>query len=193
MKKQLRVKKADGTIETYLHTKVIGTINNALGAVGQADTAVAEDLAEAVTFFLYNEPARRTVNSSEVFAMVKAVLTATGYEEAAGALSKHAFERRLMRARTEVLAVDMREFSDAWKLCQTRQPPARAPWDKARIVHDLTTRFGVQRQTARTVASLVEERVFRMELTMVPLSLIRQLVLGEAVSMLRAEKELQTA
>ncbi|MBN1359428.1 MAG: hypothetical protein JW993_02500 [Sedimentisphaerales bacterium] len=192
MKRQLRIIKADGTTEAYLHTKVIGTINNALAAVDQADTAVSEDLAEAVTFYLYNQPERRTVSSSEVFSMIKAVLTATGYEEAALALTKHAFERRLMRARTEVLDVEMREFSDAKKLCQTKQPPARARWDKAQIVHDLTTRFGVERQTARTVASLVEERIFRMELTMVPLSLIRQLVLGETASMLRAERELQT-
>jgi hypothetical protein len=192
MRRQLRITKADGTTEAYLHTKVIGTINNALAAVDQADTEVAEDLAEAVTFYLYNKQGRRTVSSSEVFAMIKAVLTATGYEDAAVALSKHAYERRLMRARTEVLAVDMQEFSDAEKLGQTTQPPDRTPWDKAHIVHDLTTRFGVQRQTARTVASIVEERVFRLEITMVPLSLLKQLVLGETASMLRAEKELKT-
>lgn len=192
MRRQLRITKADGTTEAYLHTKVIGTINNALAAVDQADAAVSEDLAEAVTFYLYNKPGRRTVGSSEVFAMIKAVLTATGNEDAALALSKHALERRLRRARTEVLAIDMREFSDAQRLGQTQQPPARAPWDKARIVHDLTTRCGVQRQTARTVASIVEERIFRMDITMVPLSLIRQLVLGEAAAMLRAERELQS-
>jgi hypothetical protein len=192
MRRQLQVTKADGTAETYLHTKVIGTINNALAAVGQADTAVSEDLAEAVTFYLYNKQGRRTVSSNEVFSMVKAVLTATGYEEAALALSKHALERRLGRGRTEVLALDMQEFADAEKLCRAKQPPARMPWDKARIVHDLTARFGVRRQTARTVASIVEERILRMEITLVPLSLIKQLVLGEAASILRAERELQT-
>jgi glycine/D-amino acid oxidase-like deaminating enzyme len=191
MRKQLRVTKADGTIEAYLHTKVIGTINNALAAAGQADTAVSEDLAEAVTFYLYSKQGRRTVSSNEVFSMIKAVLVATGYETAALALSKHAFERRLRRARTEVLDVDMHEFADAEKLCRAKQPPARTPWDKTRIVHDLTTRFGVQRQTARTVASIVEERIFRMEITIIPLSLIKQLVLGEAAAILRAEKELQ--
>lgn len=192
MKKQLQITKADGAVEAYLHTKVIGTINNALAAVGRADTAISEDLAEAVTFYLYNKQGRRTVSSSEVFSMVKAVLTATGHEDAALALSKHALERRLMRSRTEVLAVNMHEFSDARKLCRSKHPPARARWDKAQIVHDLTTRIGLERQTARTVASMVEERIFRMEITMVPLSLIKQLVLGETVSMLRAEKALQT-
>ncbi len=192
MRKQLRVTKADGTVEAYLHTKVIGAINNALAATGQADTAVSEDLAEAVTFYLYSKQGRRTVSSNEVFSMIKAVLVATGYEAAALALTKHALERRLSRGRTEVLAVDMHEFADAEKLCRAKHPPARAPWDKARIVHDLTTRFGVRRQTARTVASIVEERIFRMEVTIIPLSLIKQLVLGEAASMLRAERELQT-
>jgi hypothetical protein len=37
----------------------------------------------------------------------------------------------------------------------------------------------------------VEERIFNMGMTLVPRSLIRQLVLGEAATMLRAEKELQ--
>lgn len=191
MRKQLQITKADGSIEAYLHTKVIGAINNALAAVGRADAIIAEDLAEAVTFYLYNKPGRRTVTSSEVFSMIKAVLTATGHEDAAAALSNHANLRRLQRGRTEVLAVKMQEFADAQRLLEDNQPLPRTPWDKAQIVYDLTTQLGINRQTARTVASMVEERVFRMELTMIPLSLIRQLVLGETASMLRAERELR--
>jgi len=34
---QIKVIKADGAAEEYLHTKVIGTINNALGRIDQAD------------------------------------------------------------------------------------------------------------------------------------------------------------
>jgi hypothetical protein len=123
--------------------------------------------------------------------MIKAILVATGHEDAALALARHALERRLRRARTEVLAVNMHEFSDAQELCQTDRAPERTAWDKARIVQDLTDRFGMQPQTARVVASGVEEKVFRMEMTMVPLSLIKQLMLGEAATMLRAERELQ--
>ena len=191
MRKQLRITKADGSTETYLHTKVIGAINNALAAAGRADATIAEDLAEAVTFYLYSKQSRRIVSSSEVFSMIKAVLVATGHEDAAAALSSHANIRRLRRDRTEVLGVEMREFADALRLIQDSQSLPRTPWDKTRIVQDLTTHFGLGRQTARTVASMVEDRVFRMELTMVPLSLIRQLVLGEAAAMLRAEKELE--
>jgi hypothetical protein len=191
MSRQLRVVKSDGSTETYLHTKVLGTINNALTASGQGDIVMAEDLTEVVTFYLYNKHDRATASSNEIFAMIKAVLSATGHEEAALALAKHARERRLKRCRTEVLAVNMNEFTDAQRLFASDHPVERTPWNKARIVQDLTERFGVSHQTARVVASCVEEKVFRMEMTMVPLSLIKQLVLGEAAAMLRAERDLQ--
>ncbi|HNY77865.1 MAG: hypothetical protein RBS72_09530 [Sedimentisphaerales bacterium] len=191
MNRQLRVRKSDGSTEAYLHTKVLGTINNAMTACGQGDMVMAEDLTEVVTFYLYNKHDRAVASSGEIFAMIKAVLTATGNEEAALALTKHAFERRLRRLRTEVLAVDIHEFTDAEQLFGAGRAPERAAWDKGRIVQDLTERFGMPRRTARAVASGVEEKVFRMEITMVPLSLIKQLVLGEAAALLHAERELQ--
>lgn len=184
--------KADGTAEAYLHTKVIGAINNALSAVGRSDMSVAEDLADVVTYYLYNKREQRQVSSNEIFYIVKAVLAATGYEEAAVALSEHAIERRLRRARTEVLAIEVQDFADVERLYHTSDLPARAPWDKARIVHDLTTKSGVPRQTARAVASMVEERLFNMGVTMVPLSLVKQVVLRETATALRAQHALQT-
>jgi len=191
MKRQLRVTKADGTSEAYLHTKVIGTINNALSAVGQADMAVAEDLAEVVTFYLYKGSGKRKVTSSEIFSMVKAVLAATDREDAAVALSEHAYERRLKRTRTEVLAVDVQDYTDVEILFQTTPLP-RARWDKARIVQDLTEKSGLSRLTARAVAAMVEEQIFKMGVSTIPSSLIKQLVLGETATTLRAERELQT-
>ena len=191
MKKQLQVVKADGTDETYLHTKVIGTINSALTAAGQGDMIFAEDLSEVVTFYLYNKWRRRTVRSHEVYSMIKAVLVATGHEEAALALSQYTLQRQLMRTRTEVLALNITEFADAQEFCEMKESPARTPWDKAQIFRDLTDRLGISHHTARAVASTVEERILRMEMTTVPLSLIKQLVLGETATMLRAERELQ--
>lgn len=193
MDKQLRVVKADGSTEAYLHTKVLGTINNALTAAGRADMALAERLADVVTFHLYEETDRHSINSGEILCMIKAVLVSTGCEEAAAALTEHALERRLRRSRTEVLAVDVQDFADIEPLCQSDSPPARASWDKTRIVSDLTVRLGLPCQTARAIASMVEERIFSMGLTAVPQSLIRQLVLAETVATLRAEHELQTA
>jgi len=193
MDKALRVVKADGSTEAYLHTKVLGAINNAMASAGQADMMLAEHLAEVVTFHLYQEADRHSISSSEILAVIKAVLTATGREEAAAALAEHALERRLHRSRTEVLEIDVQDVDDLRQLSQTQPPLARIPWDKTRIVHNLITRSHLPRQTARVIASMVEEQVFRLEMTTVPRSLIKQLVLGETAAVLHAEQELQTA
>ena len=52
--------------------------------------------------------------------------------------------------------------------------------------------YGLTRQTARTVASLVEEKVLKMGIPMIPASLIKQLVLGDAAAVLQAQQQLQT-
>lgn len=192
MRKQLQVIKADGTTEEYIHTKVIGTINNALSAVNRPDMAMAEDLAEVVTYYLYRKQERREVGSSEILSMVKAVLVSTGYETAAAALGEYALERRLQRLRTEVLAVDVQDFDDVERLYQSRQSLERVPWDKGRIIDELTGESGISRQTARVVAALVEERIFKMGMTLVPQSLLKQLILGEAATVLQAQRDLQT-
>jgi hypothetical protein len=66
-------------------------------------------------------------------------------------------------------------------------------WDKGRIVQDLTAESGIPPQMARAVASRVEERVFSMGMTLIPRSLIKQIVLGEAAAMFQAQQELQAA
>jgi len=189
---QLKVIKADGGVEEYLHTKVIGTISNALSRTGQPDIAVAEELAEVVTYFLYHEKKRRSVTSSEIFSIIKAVLTATKYEEAAVALSEHHLERKLKRSRIEVVSINVEELADAEMLRKTEHAHSRSRWDKSRIVRDLVAKHGVSQQTARMVALMVEEKIFNMGLTLVPASLIKQLVLGDAAAVLRAQRQLQT-
>lgn len=187
---QLKVVKADGSVEEYLHTKIIGAVSCALAHTGQADVCIAEQLAEAVTYFLYHRQNRRSVSSSEIFFIIEAVLTDTGYEESAAVLSEHHFERRLKRSRIEVVSVDIRELSDAERLVGDEEPARRGRWDKSIIVEDLITRYDVSRQTARTIASMVEQRVLSMAITLVPVSLVRQLVLGEAAAVLRAQRQL---
>ena len=189
---QLKVIKADGSIEEYLHTKVIGTISNALGRIDQADIHIAEQLAEVVTYFLYHKQKPLVVTSSEILSIIEAVLTTTGYEDAAIVLSEHHFERKLKRSRIEVVSVDIQQLSDADLLANVGESSSRSRWDKSRIVEDLVTKHAVGRQTARTIASMVEEKIFNMGVTLVPASLIKQLVLGDAAAVLRAERQLQT-
>jgi transcriptional regulator NrdR family protein len=191
-KVRLKVVKADGSIEEYLHTKVIGAISNALAHDGQADIYIAEQLADVVTYFLYHGKNPRTVTSSEILSIIKAVLTATEYEDAAIVLTEHHFNRKLKRSRTEVVSIDVQQLADAEMLYGVQQSPRRSRWDKSKIVNDLVTNYNVSRQTARTIASMVEEKIFSIGLTSVPASLIKQLVLGDAAALLRAQRQLQT-
>ncbi len=192
MQTQLKVIKEDGSIEEYLHTKVMGTISNALASIDQADMYLAEQLAEVVTYYLYHRQDRRDVTSSEIFSIIKAVLTATGHEEAAIALSEYHFERRVKRSRIQVASVDIRELMDAELLARADDMDGRRRWDKSIIVRDLAAKHGIPQQTARTIASMVEEKIFRMGVTLVPASLVKQIVLGDAAAILRAQEQLQT-
>lgn len=193
MRTQLKVIKADGSLEEYSHTKVIGTINNALCKIGQADVYIAEQLAEVVTYFLYHRQNRRTAPSSEIFSIIKAVLSAVNYDEAAIGLTEYHFQRRLKRSRTEVVPIDIQELTDAEQLTDTETIDNRCRWDKSRIVEDLVIKYNLTTSTARTIASMVEEKIFNMGINLVPSSLIKQLVLGDTATVLRAQEQLQTA
>ncbi len=189
---QLKVIKADGSVEEYLHTKVMGSINNALGEVDQPNIEIAEHLAEVVTYYLYRQQDQRTVSSSEILSVIKAVLAATGHEKAAVAMSERHFKRKLRRSRIEVVRADIQELTDAEYFAGDGDAGGRCRWDKSRIVRDLIATHKLCRQTARLVAAMVEEKVFNMGITLIPSSLIRQLVLGDAATVLRAQRELQT-
>ena len=192
MKIQLKVIKADGSIEEYLHTKVMGTISNALDSVGQADISIAEGLAEVVTYYLYHNQKNPSLSSGEILSIVKAVLTSTNNEKAAIALSEHHFERKLKRSRIEVVSIEVRDLADAEVLCESKESGARTRWDKSRIVTDLVAKYDICQQTARMIASMVEEKIFSMGITLVPAGLIKQLVLGDTATILSAQRQLQT-
>jgi len=192
MQTQLKVMKEDGTVEEYLHTKVMGAISSALAAVDQADIYMAEQLAEVVTYYLYNRQRRRNVTSSEIFSIIKAVLTATGKDAAAIALSEYHFERRLKRSRLQVASIDVQQLTDAELLARAEELDGKSRWNKSVIVRDLVAKHGISQQTARAIASMVEEKIFRMGMTMIPASLVKQLVLSDAAAVLRAQEQLQT-
>ena len=80
MNNQLNVKKADGQLEEYMHTKVIHTINNALAGADEIDIAIVEQLAEVVTYYLYKKENCSVISAREIFSIIKAALSSTGYE-----------------------------------------------------------------------------------------------------------------
>ncbi|MCK4752160.1 MAG: hypothetical protein KAS75_01845 [Planctomycetes bacterium] len=189
---QLKVVKSDGSIEQYLHTKVIGTISSALAEANMADITIAEELADAVTYFLYHSKKRRSITASEIFSMVEVVLTSTGHEDAAIVLSEYHYERRLKRSRIEVVSVDTEQLPDAETFCVMRESKHRARWNKSRIVADLVAEYDISQQTARAIASMVEQKIFSMGVTLVSTTLIKHLVWADSAIVLRAEKQLQT-
>jgi hypothetical protein len=190
---QLKVIKADGSTEEYLHTKVLGTINYALGLVDEANVFVAEQLAEAITYFLYQRGPGSRVSSSEISSMIEIVLAATPYDAAALALSENRYKRKIKRDRIEVTAMDM---EDACRVAALGQGPVVASatrWDKSRIVANLVNKKNINRQTARAIASMVEEKVLELGVSRVSHGLIKQLVLADTLTMLQAERQLQAA
>ena len=175
---QLKVVKADGAMEQYLHTKVLGTIANAFSASGQDSMFVAEELAEAVTFYLYNtHKAEGKVSTSEIYFMLQAMLTSTGYEEASLSLHNYHFSRALTRRRIEVVDTFLGENPQNW--------------NKSCIAFKLVSE-GMKMCMARTIAGLVEERILKIGLTKVPRNLISELVEIEKHSMAVASVGLES-
>jgi len=176
---QLKVVKADGTIEEYLHTKVLGTIANAFAGTGQDTTFVAEQLADAITFYLYGtHQADGQVSTSEIYFMIQAMLTATGHDEASLVLNNYHFTRALTRKRTEVVDSFLGENQQSW--------------NKSQITFALV-RQGIEMSSARTIAGMVEEKVLRMALNRVPKRLIAELVEVEKHNILQACSQLDAA
>jgi len=192
-KTQLKVIKSDGSEEEYLHTKVIGTISNALSNTNFSGVYIAEQLADVVTYYLYQQPNHRTATSNEIFSIVKAVLTATGYDDAAVNLSEYHLERKIKRSRVEVISIDIQKLTDVRQLNGAKESGARFRWDKSKIADELVAKNDLSRHTARAIASMVEDKIFNMGISLVPTSLIKQLVLNETAAVLQAQEQLQTA
>jgi len=188
---RLRVLKADGSIEDYLHTKVIGTINNVLGRTGQSDVATAQELAEVVTYYIHQQANKGIITSGEILSVIKTGLFSTGYHQAAEILEEHSYTRKLKRDRIEVVSIDIEQLSDAHSLCNEDFAVEKNRWNKTRIVEWLTEKHKVDRTAARLIAAMVEEKVLSMGVRVVSRSLVKQLVLADTAAVLKAEKRLQ--
>ena len=189
--------KADGAVEDYLHTKVLATINNCMTAAGHFDILFTEEFAEVITYHLYKQKIH-TIGSDQIFAIVKAILCSTGFDDAAEILSNHQLQRKLRRGRIEVLKNYLSAFGppkagaeDVYKSDGQKMNPPSAEWSKSKIVSDLVEEKGLERQLARAVAGAVEEKVLNLQLRQVSAELIRQIVIAESAAMLCAHRQLQ--
>lgn len=179
---QIRIVKSDNTVEQYLHTKVLGTFNNALALIDQSNVYAAEQFADAVTFHLYQKNDQNMITSEEIHIMVQAVLSATGYGNAARKLNEFHLNRKLRRKRIEVIKDHTDHFN----------PDERSLWNKSKIVHWLMENENMDYHMARVIAASVEEKVLDIGLLRIHTSLIKHFVILDMEAMLLAQKELLT-
>jgi hypothetical protein len=178
---QIRVIKADGQVEPYLHTKVLGSFHYALAMADDAPLYAAEQMAEAVTFYLYRHKPSGSITTDEIHLMVESVLTATGFSAAAEALNRYRLMRRLKRRRIEVI-------------CDSRSDDqAPSEWSKSRLAESLVRTHQIDALTARAIAGAVEEKVIGMNVSRLRKSLLRQLILGDIESFLDARRQLEAS
>ncbi len=182
---QLRVIKADGTQEEYFHTKVIAAFVNALAVPDENNTSIAQQFAEAVTFYLYNKNGSSKISSSEILSIIKAVLLSTGFGYAAELLTEHHQRRNLLRMRVKVVKNSLENLPI--------DPSAPdADWNKSRIIYDLINERNLDPVCARTVASLVEEKILDSGFRLVPTDFIRFLALRQAQAIISAAAHMKT-
>jgi hypothetical protein len=186
---QLTVIKSDGTREVYFHTKVMGSVAAAMGDAGCYEPGLPEQLSEAVTTFLIRRYGIGSVSSDEIHSMIEAVLSDTGYEDAALALHEHRIIRQLKRDRIEVIRLSPFVSTRVGR-SGVRQGTVQTaePWNKTVIVRDMEAKYGLEHYTARCIAGNVEEKVLRMNCRYLTASLVRELVLNELYLMRQAEK-----
>lgn len=174
---QMKVIKRDRTVEPYMHTKVIGTLNHAMTCIDQPNLFAAESIAEAITFYLYHERPNSAVTSEEIHLLILAALTGTGYENAAEALRNTHLGRNLRRNRIEIVygSPGYPFGGECWE--------TTAQWNKSKIVDDLMSEYGLEAAVARAVASGVEEKILKLGMPKISSELVRQIVLADLRSM----------
>lgn len=189
---QLTVEKSDGSEEVYRHTKVLGTVATALSESGTYQPQVAEELSEAVTTFLRHELDTGIISFDEIYAMIQAVLTDTGYEPAALCLHDHRVSRQMKRGRIEVVTYEQENnYQEGGKTSLYGQFPncrrTAQPWNKSVIVSDLVEVSRVEYDLARSVAGSVEEIVLRLDCRSLSSTLVRELVNNKLYALREAE------
>jgi hypothetical protein len=188
---QLQVEKSDGSLEVYLHTKVMGTITLALSEVGDYQETVAEQLAEAVSLYLRHQYGSGRVSFNEIRSMIEVVLADTGHEKAALALQEHRIIRQIKRNRVEVVkrSIPQRIFDSRRSVLNYDQSEVQ-PWNKSMIVRELERERHLPRGLARVIAGVVEEKVLTLGYRQIDSTLIRALVDNEFLAMRQAERAL---
>jgi hypothetical protein len=157
---------------------------NAFGCVDEAYISAATELAETVTFYLYNQHNDNTISSGEIFSIIQAVLSSTGYGFAAENLSNHNQKRNLLRTRIEITKINTK--SDSFQFSGETDI-----WNKSKIVRKLQVERELDVATARTIASIVEEKVINSGIRNFTTEFIKFLVISQTQAIISAQQQLK--
>ena len=197
----LSVKKADGRLEPYIHTRVMATISAAISEVGCYDEQTVNALADAVRMYIEDcrdeqHTQSSIVSSDEIYSMLLATLEETGFIRAAEVLKQHRVTRQIKRSRQQVLHCLKNHLSESqlqeldfdccvnrtdYYICSEESCPCFTlePWNKSRLADSLVSKYRLTNPAARAVSGCIEDKIFKLELSVVRSQLIQQLILNE--------------
>ncbi len=168
----LIIRKRDGTAESFSRAKMVACLMRPLHETCDADPpATAEALAESVLQHLEQAQINAAIPSVRLREFVEAVLSQTGYLQAADALKHHARLREQQRRQIHVAYFHER-----------RGTFVHRRWSKSAVVANLRTEHDLESCVARCVAGVVESAVLRCGLKVVTTGLIDQMIQSELLA-----------
>ncbi len=193
----LTVIKSDGSTEAYIHTRVMATISSAISDAGCYSEQTVSALADAVRMYIEDCRDDSSVNlqisSDDIYSMILATLQETGHGRAAVILKLHRINRQIHRQRQLVLHclaphlpkedILIHEccLDNFKQSCNVEDCPylELEPWNKSRLAAKVLKDYNLTKNAARVVAANVEEKLFRLNISVARCMLIKQLILNE--------------
>jgi len=173
--------KRDGRAVPFDKQKIADAIFKAAQAVGGEDRALAEELADAVTFFLEKENGPAPPGIEDVQDMVERVLIETGHARTAKAYILYRDRRSQLRRRT-LVRKSVRQRGSSTDMLLLVSPATKdevLPWNRDKIVEALIKEAEVDPNEARKIASSVEKKILDSGIDRISSTLIRELVDNE--------------
>lgn len=190
------VQKRDGRLVHFKESKIADAIFKAAKAVGGKDRSIAEELANAVTYFLQKKFNDKIPGIEDIQDVVEEILINNGHAKTAKAYilyrEKRARIREALRVRKRIKK--SKNTTDAALMVDQISKDDSFPWDKRMIAIALEKEAELSSEIAHEIASAVENRVFASGLNRISTSLIRELVDNELFERgYNAKLEKQTA
>ncbi|MFH1219430.1 MAG: anaerobic ribonucleoside-triphosphate reductase [Candidatus Eisenbacteria bacterium] len=178
------VKKRDGQILKFEREKIVSAIFKAAESVGGSDRSTAERLADEVILYLFATRGSKLPGVEEIQDTIEKVLIERGHARTAKAFIIYRHERAKRRGNGKTKAEADAESKDL-----TLEPDPTdlaifvrtsdddmAQWDKQRMVNAMVREAGVPDGIARTISDEVEEVILDSRVTVITVSLLRELV-----------------